>query len=133
MNILRKRKDGGSFSPVDAYFLFEIKNLGSVALLKFNKGNREEFHTHAFNALTWFLSGDLLEEDVSGSIYKYKFSWKPKFTSKNKNHRVLALKDSYCLTVRGKWNKEWTEYNKENDTTTVFTWGRNVKYKRKGF
>ena len=132
MNILSRRKDGGIKSPVDAYFLFEFKSLGSIALLKFNKGGREEFHNHAFNAWTWFLGGRLLEEDVSGKAYQYRTGWKPKFTPKNKNHRVIALEDSYCLTIRGRWDREWTEYSREHDTTTVFSWGRKVKYKRRG-
>ena len=36
MKLLNKAKDGGSESPVDAYFLFENKHVGSIALLKFN-------------------------------------------------------------------------------------------------
>lgn len=99
--LLSKAKDGGSKSPVDGYFLFEIKNLCSVVLLKFNNGTREEFHSHAFHALTWFLKGALIEEDVSGSKLKYKFSLKPKVTPRDKCHRVIALKDSWCLSVRG--------------------------------
>lgn len=126
MNVFKKLKDGGSESPVDAYFLFEIKGLASIALLKFNKGGREAFHTHAFDALTWFIKGDLVEEDVSGETYKYKKSLVPKLTPKSKNHRVLANKDSYCLTVRGKWVDSWTEYNKESNETTFFNWGRKV-------
>jgi hypothetical protein len=31
--LMRKAKDGGPESPVDADFLFEIKSLGSVALM----------------------------------------------------------------------------------------------------
>lgn len=132
MNIFKKLKDGGSQSPVDAYFLFEIKGLASVALLKFNKGGREAFHTHAFDALTWFIKGDLIEEDVSGDTYRYKKSLVPKLTLKSKNHRVLANKNSYCLTVRGKWQDSWTEYDKDSNTTTVFNWGRLVSQKLKG-
>lgn len=132
MNIFKKLKDGGSQSPVDAYFLFEIKGLASVALLKFNKGGREAFHTHAFDALTWFIKGDLVEEDVSGKLYRYKKSLIPKLTPKSKNHRVLANKDSYCLTVRGRWVESWTEYNKEEDKTTLFKQGRKVVNTSKG-
>tara|TARA_R110000850_G_scaffold46581_2_gene117297 strand:- start:5 stop:406 length:402 start_codon:yes stop_codon:yes gene_type:complete len=126
MLFLTKRKDGGSDSPVDAYFLIEIKSLFSVAILKFNKGGREAFHTHAFNAYTWFLKGDLEEEDVLGSKYQYKRSLLPKYTTIEKNHRVLAKEDSYCLTVRGSWVNIWTEYRKDDNTSTLFTLGRKV-------
>lgn len=83
-HFLSKCKDGGPESPVDAYFLIEIKSFFSIALLKFNKGGRENYHTHAFNALTWFLSGNLMEEDFSGDIYHYKRSFLPKITPRDK-------------------------------------------------
>ena len=67
MRALSKTKDGGPKSSVEAYFLFEIKSIGSIALLKFNKGGRKEFHTHAFNALTWFIASSLKEEMYNGN------------------------------------------------------------------
>lgn len=125
MNLLCKRKDGGKNSPVDAYFLIEWKGLFSAALLKFNKGGREAFHTHAFNAYTWFLKGDLREETFGSSVsYKYTRSLVPKYTPKDKNHRVKASKDSWCFTIRGKWQDTWTE--DEDGVTTTFTKGRQI-------
>ncbi len=124
MKLFKKCKDGGSESPVDAFFLIECKSLFSVAILRFNKGGREAFHTHAFSAYTWFLSGVLVEEDVSGELFAYSRKLKPKKTLRSKNHRVLAIRDSYCLTVRGSWVDFWTEYNMDEDKTSVFTWGR---------
>ena len=124
MRLLTKAKDGGPESPVDGYFLFEIKSLCSVALLKFNAGQRENFHTHAFNALTWFLTGDLQEEDFNGSTYTYRRGLMPKLTLREKNHRVKAYRDSWCLTLRGPWADTWTEDTKEK--TTVLTHGRKV-------
>lgn len=126
MRLLGKHKDGGPASPVDAYFLFEVKSIGSIAFLKFNKGSRKEFHTHAFNAFTWFLSGNLSEEDFDGSTYQYSRSIIPKVTKKNKNHKVHALKDSWCFTIRGPWESTWTEDNKETKTKTTFTNHRKV-------
>jgi len=122
MKIFQKSKDGGPDSPVDAYFLIECKHLFSVALLKFNKGGREAFHTHAFNAWTWFLKGSLEEEDISGEKYIYKKSILPKITLRKKNHRVKASVDSWCLTIRGPWESTWQESHK--GSLTKFTWGR---------
>lgn len=124
MKFFKQSKDGGPESPVDAFFLFEIKSLGSIALLRFNKGGREAFHTHAFNALTWFLWGDLVEQDIDGSFRPYKLSLLPKFTSRSKNHRVRAYKDSWCLTIRGPWAKTWTEDDETHHT--VLTHGRKI-------
>lgn len=117
-----KTKDGGPESPVDAYFLFEVKWLCSVAVLKFNKGGREAYHTHAFSAWTWFLSGHLYEQSFDDTWHLYRPSILPKVTLKSKNHRVVALEDSWCLTLRGPWGKTWTE--DEDGTHTVFTHGR---------
>lgn len=133
MKILKKCKDGGPDSPVDAYFLVEIKGLFSIALLKFNKGSREEFHTHAFDALTWFIKGDIVEEkmlEISGAFWPeyhvYERSIKPKVTAKDNLHKVIAHEDSWCLTIRGKWQDTWTEYNQDTLVTTTLTHGRKI-------
>lgn len=126
MQFLTKTKDGGPESPVDGYFLIEIKSLFSIALLKFNEGRREQFHTHAFHALTWFIKGELTEEKVDGTRSIYKKSLWPKFTSKANNHRVIATKDSWCFTIRGPWAKTWTETDKKAKTCTTFEWGRKI-------
>lgn len=109
MKFFSKSKDGGPESPVDAFFLFEIKSICSVALLRFNQGGREAYHTHAFNAWTWFLCGDMVEQDVNGEFYCYERSILPKVTRRSKNHRVRAFKTSWALTIRGPWSKTWTE------------------------
>ena len=122
MKIFKRSKDGGPESPVDAFFLIESKRLGSIALLRFNQGGREAFHTHAFNALTWFIRGNLVEQDVDGSHYRYTRSLLPKITRRSKNHRVIAVETSWCFTVRGPWSKTWTETI--NGESIVLTHGR---------
>ena len=126
MKVFSKSKDGGPESNVDGYFILECKGLFSIAILKFNKGCREKFHTHAFHALTWFVKGDLVEEDVDGSTYTYTKSLLPKLTRRSKNHRVRAKEDSWCITLRGPWCKTWTEFDEGNKQTTTFTHGRKV-------
>lgn len=122
MLLLAKRKDGGPDSPVDAYFLCEFKGLFSIALLKFNKGQRFAYHTHAFNAWTWFIKGSLVEEPYQERRLRYTRSLIPKFTSRYRNHRVIATRDSWCFTIRGPWQKTWTET--EDDKVTTLTHGR---------
>lgn len=121
-----KAKDGGPQSPVDAYFLIEIKGLFTIALLKFNQGAREQFHTHAFNALTWFLCGEMDEASYDGQLRRYRRSLIPKFTPRDKNHRVIACVDSWCLTVRGPWCSTWTEHDRGRGLVTTFSDGRLV-------
>ncbi len=122
MKILKWAKDGGPESPVDAFFVVEIKSLFSIAVLRFNYGSREAFHTHAFNALTWFIRGDLVEQDVNGDYYVYKRSILPKLTRRTKNHRVIAVETSWCFTLRGPWQKTWTET--KDGKSIVLTHGR---------
>lgn len=124
MKIFSKAKDGGPESPVEAYFLIEWKRFFSIALLKFNKGGREAYHTHAFNAYTWFISGGLIEEDISGDTYTYKVNITPKYTPRSKNHRVHAKRDSWCFTIRGPWCDTWTE--DRAGVKTTLTHGRRV-------
>ena len=92
-HFFNKAKDGGSESPVDAYFLIEIKGLFSIAVLKFNEGRRESFHTHAFTAWTWFLKGNLEEEKFDGTKIKYTRNFIPKLTKniapKKKNDKIF--------------------------------------------
>lgn len=155
IKIFKKQKDGGKDSPVDGYFLIEWKGLFSIALLKFNKGQREAFHTHAFDAYTWFLFGDMEEErlyyyknqideknlDIVGKEdKKYKFSFIPKFTSKDNLHRVTAKKTSWCFTLRGRWDKTWievdkvnTEKNEKYSQLRLYTDGRKVLEKSRAY
>jgi hypothetical protein len=124
MKIPSWSKDGGPDSPVDGFFLIEIKSLFSIVLLRFNEGCREAHHSHAFHALTWFIRGDLVEEDINGEYHVYERSIIPKVTRRSKNHRVIAWTDSWCLSIRGPWKSTWTE---DTDTHhTVLTHGRKI-------
>lgn len=126
IKLLTKCKDGGPESPVDAYFLIEWKGVFSVALLKFNKGRREAYHTHAFHALTWFLFGELEEQQFGRSSKKYKRGFLPKVTKRDNLHRVKAYKNSWCITLRGPWRDTWTEYCETSNKLTTLTHGRIV-------
>lgn len=134
MKFLTKMKDGGPLSPVTAYVLIEYKPLFSIMLLKFKKGTREEYHTHAFNALTWFILGKMFEErlhlginnDYFKIVKRYKKSIFPKITTKDNLHRITAKRNSWCFTIRGPWVNAWYEYNELTNTKTYLTHGRKI-------
>lgn len=120
MRFLTKVKDGGPSSNVDALVLVEIKGLFSIMLLKFNKGQREAYHSHAFHALSWFLKGKLVEHNYEQPSVKYKRSLFPKITPRNQVHRVEALEDSWVFTLRGPWVKRWVEVDPVTKVRTTF-------------
>lgn len=126
-------KDGGPESKVWCYG-FESKLLFSVLVLRFDKGSREAFHTHAFNALSWVLSGWLWE--TSAPIGQYG-RWdahtgrfhnpgvKPVFTSRETYHKVDGVAErSWVLTFRGPWIDKWREYLPASKRNIVLTHGR---------
>lgn len=126
MKFCKKMFDGGKDSTVTGYFLIEIKSLFSIVLLKFNKGSRENYHSHAFNALTWFLYGDLVEYNLSKPNYKYKGKLIPKITKKSDIHKVFANKNSYAISLRGPWDDYWQEYNPMSNKYITLTHGRKI-------
>lgn len=119
-----KRFDGGEKSGVTAYFLIEWKAVFSIAILHFKEGSREAYHSHAFNALTWWLKGRVLEKKVSGESKYFKASFIPKFTPRTNCHKVIAKEDTYALTFRGPWLDYW--YEIINNRKVILTHGRKI-------
>ena len=103
------KPDGGKNSGVTAYFLIERKILFSIGILRFNKGTREAYHNHAFNALTWWFKGNVTEIKIEGEEKNFKPSFIPKYTSKNNFHKVKANETTFALTFRGPWKNTWEE------------------------
>jgi hypothetical protein len=125
MKILAKVKDGGPESKVTAYFLIEWKGLFSIALLRFDLGSREAFHTHAFNCVSWVLSGFLSEHLMNGSHRWYRRSLLPVVTRRDTFHQVYGwARRSWVLTFRGPWSNTWTEYLPREGRSATLTHGR---------
>ena len=125
MKLFSIAKDGGPESHVTGFFLVEIKSLFSVVILKFSKGTREAYHSHAFNAWTLWLKGDVLEEFPDFTPTHWGAGeWK--YTPKEFFHRTRALVDSYAISIRGPWDPTWQEYLENEDKYTTFTDGRKV-------
>lgn len=108
---LSKAKDGGPDSTVTGYWLIEIKWLFSIVLLKFEGKSRPVYHDHAFNAISWVLSGWLEEHVLYGGVNRYFPSIFHIFTSREDMHMVHSADPTWVLSFRGPWAKEWNEYN----------------------
>ncbi len=127
MKLLSWGKDGGPESSVTGLWFVEIKWLFSIVLLRFEKGStREAFHSHAFNALTWWLKGEVVEQHKDGSNNFWSPSLLPKFTSRSTFHRVIPMRRTWALSFRGPWSRTWLEFNKARRELTTLTHGREV-------
>lgn len=135
MKIFKWGKDGGPNSNVDGLFVIEIKSLFSIVLLKFNPGVREAFHSHAFDALSWTLKGEMIEEELIGfsegqhgfigsTFHAFPPSFKPKYTPKERMHRVESEGTTWVLTIRGPWQDTWKEFRLPEKKLITLTHGR---------
>ena len=127
MKLFKRMRDGGPESPVIGYFLIEVKSLFSVVLLHFG-GTREAFHSHAFNSLTFWLSGQVEEVIKTGEGYE-RLTWKAgqvKYTRRSTMHKVLSGNGAWAVSFRGPWAKTWKEYLPEENKFITLTHGRKV-------
>lgn len=130
MKFLQSGKDGGPESPVTGYWLVEIKSLFSVVLLHFDKGGREAFHSHAFNAVTLWLKGRVYEHVFNTATKQTETrGWQTgqlKFTRRAHMHKVSTPKGAWALSLRGPWSNTWQEYSPRLQKLTTLTNGRKV-------
>jgi hypothetical protein len=128
MKILFKSKDGGLLSTVTGYWLVESKSLFSIVLLKFEGDSRQAYHSHAFHAISWLLSGKLKESCLLDKPSKfYKPSIKPIITPRSTFHKVDSLATSWVLSFRGPWSSKWEEYTEEEGLYTLISGRRRVR------
>lgn len=110
MKLFSYGKDGGPDSTVWGFWLIEIKSLFSVALLCFEDGSREAYHSHAFNSVSWLLRGSLEENMLEGDFLVHLPSILPIITRRKVFHKVSSVGRSWVLTFRGPWSPTWKEY-----------------------
>ena len=110
MKLFSVSKDGGPDSSVTGYWLIEWKGLFSICLLQFVGSSRDAFHTHAFHAISWVLSGRLEETLLStGEMIAYEPSLLPIITPRKRAHKVDSVGTSWVLSFRGPWCRNWEE------------------------
>lgn len=126
MKLFKRGKDGGPESTVTGYWLVEMKSLVSIALLRFDHGSRESYHSHAFNCVSWLLRGSLMEQHVDGRVDNYAPGLRPIVTRRSTFHRVFSFGTSWVLTFRGPWSKTWGEFHPGAGTSSTLAHGRKV-------
>lgn len=131
MKLFKRSHDEGKDSGVTGYWLIEWKSVFSIVVLRFNPNHRENYHSHAFNALTWWLWGKATEEFVD----KVKIIWTPslfpKYTPKNNTHKYSVSKVSWAISFRGAWNTTWEEYAPSTDEVITLAQGHKEVERRK--
>lgn len=120
-------KDGGYESTVWGFWLFEIKSLCSIVLLRFEPGSRNSYHSHAFNSVSWLLRGRLVEAHLGLGGTVHSPGWRPIVTRRTTFHKVVSLGRSWVLSFRGPWSPTWREYLPGTDRHIVLTDGRVVQ------
>jgi hypothetical protein len=128
VKFLKRMRDGGPESPVIGYFLVEIKSLFSVVLLHFG-GTREAFHSHAFNAVTLWLRGAVVEHVAGGVWCERCRRWNAgqlKYTPRGLMHKVIPIGDAWAISFRGPWAKTWQEYRPASKEAITLGHGRKV-------
>lgn len=124
-------RDGGPGSPVSHYGI-ESKRFGSIMLLRFQRGVRTAYHSHAFNCWSFVLAGILIERFWGGHVEVYR-PGSIIHTPHYRVHKAYALpgkKDVWVLTVRGPWRQTWVEGEQLSDgnvLATVLGNGRTVQ------
>lgn len=122
MSFFKKSYDGGTDSGVTGYWLIEWKKGFSIVLLRFSPGSREAYHSHAFNAITLWLAGEVVE-DYPNKNSRAWFPMSIKYTPRNLMHRIIAgTKGAWALSVRGPWADTWEEIR--GDERYTLTHGR---------
>ena len=120
------RPDGGRESGVRCWGI-EIKWLFSILVLKFEPNDRENYHSHAFNALTFWLKGNVLEErqDTGNWTHYIGGSLSPKYTPRTNVHKIHCTKTAWAISLRGPWSKYWYEIDPEGNKIKL-TKGRKI-------
>jgi hypothetical protein len=126
MKIFSYGKDGGLKSVVWGLWLIEMKKLFSIALLCFENGSREAFHSHAFWSISWILSGRLEEHQMDGTIRVFKPSLIPVIIPRDNFHKVFSFGRTWALTFRGPWAKTWKEFIPETGEYVTLSSGRKI-------
>lgn len=117
MKFITTTKDGGAESTVWAHWMFELKGLASVVMLRFEDGSRDAYHEHAFGCISWVLRGRLEEHVLSATdaagpdtINNYPASWRPVVTRRSTFHKVVSHGRTWVISFRGPWANTWREF-----------------------
>lgn len=109
MRLFEVAPDGGKDSGLTGYYIIEIKSLFSIVVLDFQKGSRDAYHTHAFNAWTIWLKGKVFEYHLDGTTKMFKAGMFKK-TPRSTFHKIEPAGRAWAISFRGPWKDNWKEW-----------------------
>lgn len=125
----RKRVELGD-GFIIAYTIFEHKYLFSIIVYNWKTVKQNRFHSHAFPAMAFLLSGKYEQEVYKNGEIKvdYVNQWlKPRYLPRNYTHRIMkAEPNTWTIVFTGPWMNYWYEYFDDTKTWVKYTWGRKV-------
>jgi hypothetical protein len=93
--------------------VLEWKKFFSIKLFHFHKtdGKQDRFHTHSFNAVSFLLSGNYIEEVVQdGKVVALdRNRSRVIYIPKNEYHRITKSGGCRTILITGPWEKYWKE------------------------
>lgn len=105
---------------VTEHTILEWKKLFSIKLFHFHKtsGSQDRFHTHAFNAVSFRIHGNYVEEIVKGGIVKRFDRNRSRFIyiPRDEYHRITRSDGCRTLLITGPWGSEFKELRSLGDS-----------------
>lgn len=93
--------------------VLEWKKFFSIKLFHFHKtaGKQDRFHTHSFNAVSFLLTGNYIEEIIKdGEVVALNRNRnKIIYIPKNEYHRITKSDGCRTILITGPWAKYWKE------------------------
>ena len=137
LQFLPSKKFELGYGHVTRYTLIEIKWLFSIYIHHIATFGQDRFHTHAFNAVVYCLSGsytDIIKDGIglNKNTHINKFtegSWR--YIPRSMNHKIVnAENDTISLLLTGPYSNLWTE-ELDDETFRLLTNGRIPVYEIK--
>ena len=116
---------------IKRFTIFEMKYLFGIIVNIFNTEDQDRFHSHAFPAFSWMITGHYFEEVIENNEIIAKKIEKSRYIPRNYIHKITkSSKNAISVTFEGPWNATWNEYF-DNGRVKTYTWGRKVLYDSK--
>lgn len=123
----KKRVELGD-GHIIAYTLFESKKHFGIIIYHWKTIRQNRFHSHAFPAYAFLLSGSYTEEVIQDGVIvqrEVNNRFKRRYIPRNYIHRILKAKpQTWTIVFTGKWQPFWYEYFDSTKKWVKYTWGR---------